>query len=986
MGKKCGLWVLLALQVLALGLSAQANVVLKPKGENGVTLRIKRIEGRVQIRGQFAETTSVMTFANESSSLIEADFLSTLPEGATATYFAYWFGSEKVVARIVEKERAAEIYQNITAPRGDPALVEMIGKNSFRARIFPVMPNADLRVEMRWVQVLASTPTGLKYSFPLAPEAKGKGVLDAIDLQIKVASDQGIVRASNNYHQPIARANGRLSVQLQQQNFQPTADFMLNLEQRAATTSPPTLRAQIFAAPSSGADGFFALAVTANRNVKKPQLKIRGVKVYALAPAVLPALQAGRATLICGRYRGSGAGAIEIAGLGTARVEFGSRAENNNLATRLWAAQRLEDLSANEKNFETVLALSNQFGLPSKWSSWLAVPKTEMERFQWGKMFTDLNSLGRRYVNEVARNGQQSPAAQRLATQFESLNQQIRRQRGYDATLATYAQTYLQEISRAQAAEKAKAKPDARRVAQLETQIVRVQKLLTANQRAQLEAELRQQRLSGRMEELSAQLLQERLNGRGGGSRAVQLLAALKSNAQRFRYQQNWDYFYRNLEYDKAYTLADQYVLNLYAKHDAKATARDATQLRSLVGQQAAHKRLADARRTWAVPQIEERVGQLTAEKTRVAPDAQKIRALQAQIARLGEQGGFDPLNVSQQAQTRWAYMKLDTLFAQWADAKYVAEDAEQVQNVRANIERVLPFAPTAKPDDYEKYALLRLMFQSKQDYDKELKSAAPNHQKLRTLEAQMAHIYANPQYEGVLRDYTAPNLAEIDKSRNPLQIPKIVELRTDFDNLDAQLRAQPNAAQRAQLEQQRQEKAAKLSYATRYHLRLGDPLIAIDAPRDALQVVAVMPDGQIKRFQWNDAAQRWEARFDIPNYAAEGAYEIRVVVVEKDGARHENTVRYNVDMTAPNGAGAARLSAENGATLRLEIAGDKDTARVFALVAGEKIELKLSPQGDGRFFALTPLAAGQQAPDKVTYILTDLAHNRTTIEVDIAR
>ena len=314
--------------------------------------------------------------------------------------------------------------------------------------------------------------------------------------------------------------------------------------------------------------------------------------------------------------------------------------------------------------------------------------------------------------------------------------------------------------------------------------------------------------------------------------------------------------------------------------------------------------------------------------------------------------------------------------------------DNVRAKDVQDSIKRVVKLVPSFSfaRDNSQRYALFSLMRDTKQAYDSQLFSKNPDAKILRELEVRMTAIYADPLYKGTGGDYTTPKLAEIDKTRNPLQIPKIVELRTDYHNLDAQLRAQPNAAQRAQLEAQRAEKAAKLSYATRYHLRLGDPLIAIDAPRDALQVVAVMPDGQIKRLQWNQAAQRWEARFDIPNYAGEGAYEIRVVVVEKDGACHKNTVRYNVDMTAPSGAGAARLSAENGATLRLEIAGDKDTARVFAIVGDEKIELKLSPNGDGRFFALSSLADGQKAPDKVTYILTDLAHNRTTIEVDISR
>ncbi len=907
--------------------------MLKPKGGDGVELRVKSVAAKVQIRGQFGETTNTMTFANESSRRIEADFLMTVPVGAVVTYFAYWYGEEKVVARIVEKERAAAIYQHITSRMRDPALVEMIGKNTFRARIFPVMPNADLRVEMRWVQVLASTPTGLQYRFPLAPEVKGKGVLDNLDLQIAVASDVGITRASNNYQQPIARNNGRLSMKLKQQNFQPTADFVLNLEQRVATTPPPALRAQIFAAPSSGADGFFALALTANRNVQKPRVKIRGLTTYDLAPAILPALKAGQVAVICGRYKGSGTGAIEIAGLGVSYVKFGAQAENNNLATRLWAARRIETLSASEKNRAAVLKLSTQFTLPSKWSSWLAIPQAELERFKEEKLQADLEIAGRRYVLESAKNGRNSRAAKQFKAQFEALNKQS----SYRVSLNNYVYNVLQELVQQQADEKAKTKPNARKVAQLNRQIARTQMLLDAAERAESQARLRDQRLDARMQALSEQLVEEKMAGRGGSRRAMQLRSALERSAKSSRYNRSWDSIYSNQEANKAYNLANEYVRNLYEKRDSPSTAQAAKQLRNLVGRD----------------------------------QAQSL------------------MNASR---SNWAENQLRVLITQLAKAKYVDADETRLTNLQASIERVTKLVPssTLNRGGYEEYSLFALMQETKQAYDSQLLSKNPDAKILRELENRVTKIYADPLYKGASGDWSTPNLATIDKTRNPLQLPKIVDLRTDVDNLDAQMRAQPDFGQRAQLEKLRREKAAKLSYATRYHLRLGDPLIAIDAPRDALQVVAVMPDGQIKRLQWNDDAKRWEARFDIPSYATEGAYEIRVIVVEKDGARRENSVRYNVDMTAPTGEGAARLSelkSADSATLRLEISGDRGTARVFALLPwGEKIELKLSPNGEHRFFALATVPGGESAPEKVTYILTDLAHNRTTIEVDVSR
>ena len=124
--RNCTLFLLSVL----LSLPAQAQILLKPNGQNAAPLRVKALKADVKITGQFASTQLNYTFQNETSERIEADFIYSVPQHATVTHFAYWYGEEKVVARVVEKERAAAIYKHITSRMRDPALVEMIGKNN----------------------------------------------------------------------------------------------------------------------------------------------------------------------------------------------------------------------------------------------------------------------------------------------------------------------------------------------------------------------------------------------------------------------------------------------------------------------------------------------------------------------------------------------------------------------------------------------------------------------------------------------------------------------------------------------------------------------------------------------------------------------------------------------------------------------------------------------------------------------------------------
>jgi hypothetical protein len=196
----------------------------------------------------------------------------------------------------------------------------------------------------------------------------------------------------------------------------------------------------------------------------------------------------------------------------------------------------------------------------------------------------------------------------------------------------------------------------------------------------------------------------------------------------------------------------------------------------------------------------------------------------------------------------------------------------------------------------------------------------------------------------------------------------------------------------------QRGETVDRIDYAVKYYLRLGDPLISIEAPSDAQQVIAILPSGEIKRLIFDVDAKKWQARFDVPSYVSEGEYSIGIVVVLQDGTRRHMTMRYSVDMTAPGGKGQAAVVSGASAQgtepmLRLEIDADAGTTRVFALLPwGDKVEMKPSTVNEHRFMATVQLPSTQTAStdsprsDVVTYILTDKAHNRTVITVDMTK
>jgi hypothetical protein len=173
-------------------------------------------------------------------------------------------------------------------------------------------------------------------------------------------------------------------------------------------------------------------------------------------------------------------------------------------------------------------------------------------------------------------------------------------------------------------------------------------------------------------------------------------------------------------------------------------------------------------------------------------------------------------------------------------------------------------------------------------------------------------------------------------------------------------------------------------------YYRAGDPLISVAAPADAAQVVALLPDGEIKQLVFNAANEHWEARFDIPTHTTPGDYVITVIMVNRDGSRRTLTLHYTVDASGPHGANQSLIRSAGTpalpASLHLQMRVEVDTARVTALLPwGDRTELRPEVNQHVVFGARVAVPAEWQGrPVPVTFILTDRAHNRTTVMVDM--
>jgi Ca-activated chloride channel family protein len=130
-------------------------------------LRIKTLHVDVTIRDQMAVTHVDQEFANDNYARLEGFYVFELPEGANVNEMALWIGGVRVPYVIKRAEDAVVIYQEIVRRTADPAILEQLGKNTFKLRIFPIDSYSSRRIEIQYSQLLQYTTGKISYLFPL---------------------------------------------------------------------------------------------------------------------------------------------------------------------------------------------------------------------------------------------------------------------------------------------------------------------------------------------------------------------------------------------------------------------------------------------------------------------------------------------------------------------------------------------------------------------------------------------------------------------------------------------------------------------------------------------------------------------------------------------------------------------------------------------------------------------------------------------------
>ncbi len=157
-----------------------------PERPREVVLPVRSLAVEVNLEDRIAVTEVEQVFFNPGSRLREGMYIFPLPAGAHVERFSMYINGVETPAELLDAKKAADIYRDIVRRMKDPALLEYLGNDLFRAKVFPIEARAEKRIKLRYRQVL-ETDQGLhRYIYPLRAGHLKAAKLQSISLLAKL--------------------------------------------------------------------------------------------------------------------------------------------------------------------------------------------------------------------------------------------------------------------------------------------------------------------------------------------------------------------------------------------------------------------------------------------------------------------------------------------------------------------------------------------------------------------------------------------------------------------------------------------------------------------------------------------------------------------------------------------------------------------------------------------------------------------------------
>jgi len=261
--KSAGICLALALVLAAVTALADGLIIPVPRPGKPLPppLSIKYHHVDVTIRNQVSRTEVDQVFKNNFGAELEGTYIFPIPEGAAVNDFTMYVGGERIPARLLDRESALKIYEDIVRQQKDPALLEYAGRAMFKARVYPIPGFGEKRVGLVYNELLKNDSGLCAYRYTLNTEKFSADPLEDVSVKVAITSRVPILSIYSPTHeiQVERESPTRALVTYHEKNVKPDKDFILYYK-----LSKEKLDVSLMTYKDRGEDGYFLLLLSPN--------------------------------------------------------------------------------------------------------------------------------------------------------------------------------------------------------------------------------------------------------------------------------------------------------------------------------------------------------------------------------------------------------------------------------------------------------------------------------------------------------------------------------------------------------------------------------------------------------------------------------------------------------------------------------------------------------------------------------------------------
>jgi len=163
--------------------------------------KIRTVDVQAAIRDQAAKIQISQVFQNTGSSTLEAQFAFPMPDDAAISGLTLLVDGKELTGKLLKKEDARRIYEEIVRRQRDPALLEYMGQGLFQTSVFPIPAQAERTVEIRYTQLLKKENGLIDLLLPIGSTKHSNKPVETLNVTVRVEAAEQIKTVYSPTHQ-----------------------------------------------------------------------------------------------------------------------------------------------------------------------------------------------------------------------------------------------------------------------------------------------------------------------------------------------------------------------------------------------------------------------------------------------------------------------------------------------------------------------------------------------------------------------------------------------------------------------------------------------------------------------------------------------------------------------------------------------------------------------------------------------------------------